>query len=268
VRRRAAIRAAGTIVAAGVTAAAAAGCGDGRSRAGEPVTVFAASSLGPAMEEIAGLHRIRAGEDVVVELASSSALAARVDAGEEADVLVAASRDWLDRLVGRGRIRAGSVFDAAGNALVIVAPAGAAFSFAVGDSGGLPGAFEGRLAVGDPEGAPFGGYARQSLERAGWWKALEARLVAAADAEAALGLVERGECAAGIVFASDALGSERVHVVERIPDDWHEDIVYAAGLVEGRALPGAERFLETLKSPEAAKILRKYGFRVPERVAP
>jgi len=249
-------------------AALAAGCGDDRPGAGEKIHVFAAASLAPAMEEIAGLHRIRTGDEVVLELASSSTLARRIEDGAEADVFVAASRDWLDRLVGRGRIRAGSVFDAAGNALVIVAPAAAPFSFTVGDSGGLAVAFEGRLAVGDPEGVPLGAYARQSLEHAGWWSALESRVVGAADARAALALVERAECAAGIVYASDALGSERVQVVERVPDDWHEDIVYAAGLVEGRSLPGAERFLETLRSPDAAKVLRKHGFRVPDRHRP
>jgi molybdate transport system substrate-binding protein len=89
------------------------------------------------------------------------------------------------------------------------------------------------------------------------------RVVNAADVRAALAMVERGECAAGIVYASDALGSDRVQVVERIPDEWHEPVVYPAALVEGRSLPAAQRFVETLRSPEAAKILSKHGFRVP-----
>jgi molybdate transport system substrate-binding protein len=255
-------------VIAAATAATATGCGDGTGGSGPAVAVYAAASLAPAMEEIAGLHRIRTGETVTTTFGSSAALARQIDAGAPADVFVPAGAAWMDRLVGRGRIRAGSVFELAGNALVIVAPATAPFAFALGDSVGLPDAFEGRLAIGDPADVPLGAYARQSLERAGWWTALEPRVVGAADARAALELVERGECAAGIVYASDALGSGRVRVVERIPDEWHDVIVYPAGLVEGRTLPGAERFLETLRTPEAAKVLGKHGFRVAGRDGP
>lgn len=260
--RAACVRAAAAAVIAAAAATTGTGCGDGGAGSGPAVAVYAATSLAPALEEIAGLHRIRTGGTVTVTFASSAALARRIDAGAPADVFLPAGAEWMDRLVGRGRIRAGSVFELAGNAMVIVAPAAAPFPFAVGDSVGLPDAFEGRLAIGDPEEVPLGAHARQSLERAGWWTALEPRVVGAADSRAALALVERGECAAGIVYASDALGSERVRVVERIPDEWHDVIVYPAGLVEGRTLPGAERFLETLRSPEAASILRKHGFRV------
>jgi molybdate transport system substrate-binding protein len=273
VRRREAGGGAAAAVAAAAVAAeaiavgaiallAAAGCGDANGRGAPAVAVHAAPSLAAALEEIAGLHRIRTGDAVETAFGPSSVLAQRIDEGAQADVFLPAGTEWMDRLVGRGRIRAGSVVELAGNALVIVAPASAPFSFALGDSGGLPAAFEGHLAIGDPLAVQLGAYARQSLEHAGWWKALEPRLVGAADARAALELVERGECAAGIVYASDALGSERARVVERIPDEWHDPIVYPAGLVEGRSLPAAERFLDTLRSPEAARILRKHGFRV------
>jgi molybdate transport system substrate-binding protein len=259
-------RATATALAAAGLAAALAGCG--RETGPGPVAVFAASSLAPAIEEIAGLHRIRTGDEVTMTFAASSVLAARIDEGAPADVFVPAGAEWMDRLIGRGRIRAGSVFELAGNALVVVAPAGTAFSFALGDSGGLPAAFEGRLAIGDPPGATMGAHARQSLERAGWWKAMEPRLVTVPDVRAALAMVERGECAAGIVYASDAMGSDRVQVVERIPDDWHEPVLYPAALVDGRSLPAAARFVDTLRSPEAARILSRHGFRVPGAAPP
>lgn len=249
-----------------VLAAALAGCGDGGS-SGTRVTVYAAASLAPAMEEIAGVHRIRTGDDVATSFASSSVLAKQIDAGAPADVFVSANVGWMDWLVARGRIRAGSRFDLAGNALVIVAPAGAPFSFALADSGGLPAAFEGRIALGDPEHVPLGVYAKQALEHAGWWEKLQPRVVGAVDARAALALVERGECAAGIAYASDIAESDRVTVVERVPDEWHDAIVYPVGLVEGRALPAADRFRDTLRSPEVAKILAKHGFRLPPGAA-
>lgn len=254
-------------LAAAAAAAALPGCG-GDARTPVRVAVYAATSLAPAMEEIAGIHRIRTGDEVETRFASSSELARQIDAGAPADVFVSANEEWMEWLVGRGRIRPGSRFDLAGNALVIVAPAAAPFVFAVGDSGGLPAAFEGRIAMGDPDRVPLGEYAKQSLVHAGWWEALEPRIVRATDARAALALVERGECAAGIAYASDLTGAERVTVVERIPDDWHDPVEYAVGLVEGRALPGADRFMETLRSPDAARILRKHGFRVPVAVAP
>lgn len=243
-----------------------AGCGGPGERAGM-VTVYAAASLGPALEEIVGLHRDRTGEPVTAAFASSSVLAKQIDAGAEADLFVSADPAWTGWLAERGHLEPGRGFDLAENSLVIVAPAGEVFAFDPAAGRPLADAFRGRLALGDPDHVPAGVYAREALQHAGWWDALAPRVLGAADVRAALALVERRECEAGIVYASDAAGSGRVRVVAPIPDGWHEPIVYPVAVVAGHSRPELDRFLDTLRSPEAARILVAHGFRLP-RAAP
>jgi molybdate transport system substrate-binding protein len=187
-------------------------------------------------------------------------LARQIDAGAPVDVFLAASPQWMDWLEQRGRIERGTRRVIARGALVLVAPKGRAFPFDPAGDTPLPQAFEGRLALADPEHVPLGAYAKQALDHAGWWTALASRVVGAGDARAALLLVESGECAAGIVYATDARGSERVDVVAPIPAAWHDEVVYPGALVAGRATPAARRFLDYLSTPPSLDVLRRHGF--------
>ena len=62
----------------------------------------------------------------------------------------------------------------------------------------------------------------------------------------ALAFVERGECPAGIVYATDAAISEKVEVLEKFPPDTHRPIVYPS---RWSGMPGPRRslFSNTLK---------------------
>ena len=73
---------------------------------------------------------------------------------------------------------------------------------------------------------------------------------------AALVLVERGECAAGIVYATDARASSAVEVVAGIPSS----VTYSGAIVAG-SRAGAD-FLDTLRSSAAADVFRRLGFEV------
>ena len=121
-------------------------------------------------------------------------------------------------------------------------------------------AFPGRLALGDPDHVPAGQYARQALEALGWWPALKSRIAPAPDVRAALVYVERGECAAGLVYATDAAQSDRVITLATVPDSLHRPIVYPAAIVKGRASAQTRNLLAFFSSDTAASIFRKHGF--------
>lgn len=233
-----------------------AGCGNGSER--NEVVLFAAASLAPALDEIAADFESRRDVTVRRNYASSSTLAKQIAAGAPADVFVSANPRWVDWLEERGRVREDGRRDLVGNSLVIVAPAGRTFVFDVGEGRSLGAAFRGRLSLGDPDHVPAGEYARAALVHAGWWDELAPRVVPASDARAALALVERGACGAGIVYASDAANSRAVELVARIPESWHPPIVYPAALVAGAGGLAAE-FLAALES--GADVYRRHGFR-------
>ena len=77
----------------------------------------------------------------------------------------------------------------------------------------------------------------------------------------ALAFVERGECGAGIVYASDARISRKVDVLATFPAHTHAPIVYPFALVKN-ARPEAVAFLRYLRTPQAAAVFRRHGFSV------
>lgn len=246
------------LVAAATLHLAAAGPGTDESSPGDPaLTLFAAASLTSALTEIlprAGFPEMR------LSFAGSSALARQIDAGAPADLFVSANQRWMDYLQERGRIDGETRFDLLANRLVVVTPAGSGLEVEPRPGFDLAGAFRGRLAVGDPDHVPAGIYARQALQALGWWPALEHRLAPAPDVRAALLYVERGECEAGVVYATDAAVSRRVRIAAELADSLHAPIRYPAAVVAGRDSPAVRRLVRRLRSHEAGEVFRRHGF--------
>ena len=226
-----------------------------------PARVYAAASLTVALTEIAALWQRADHPAPLLVFAGSATLARQLRAGAPADIFVSADAAWMDELARDGRVDAATRVDLLGNALVLVAAGAAPFRVELRPGFPLAQAFNGRLCTGEPGVVPLGTYAREALQWLGAWKALEPRLVRTEDARAALALVERGHCAAGIVYATDAAGSRRVHTVATFPDTAHREIVYPMALLRGATSEGRS-FFAFLREPPAAAVFRRHGFRV------
>jgi molybdate transport system substrate-binding protein len=119
------------------------------------------------------------------------------------------------------------------------------------------------LCTGEPGVVPVGRYAQQSLQALGWWQALQGRIVGSDDVRAALAFVEQGECAAGIVYATDAAISTKVEVIAVFPSATHQPIVYPFALVRGAGAESQALLGFLTSSPAADRIFRHYGFTRP-----
>ncbi len=234
--------------------------GAAAAQAEEAVRVFAAASLTNALTEI-GARWVAAGHPKPsLAFGASSTLAKQVEAGAPADVFASADLGWMDYLDDRALVDPGTRANLLGNTLVLIAPKGRTFPVEMKPGADLAGAFAGKLCTGEPGVVPVGIYAKQALESLGWWAPLKGRIVGTDDVRTALAFVERGECPAGIVYATDAAVSDKVEVVARFPEGSHKPIVYPFAVVKGgRAEAGA--FLEFVKSsPEAAATFDRLGF--------
>lgn len=227
-----------------------------------PLTVFAAASLRAVADDAAAAWGAAHHREVRVSYGASSTLARQIDAGAGADVMLSANPSWLDWLEERGRLAPGTRRVFAENSLVLVAPAAHPFRWAPGER--LATAFEGKIALGDPAHVPVGVYAKQALIRLGAWDVLEGRVVAAANAGAALRFVTDGGAPAGIVYRTDALVAKgAVRVVAALPGDLHEPIRYAGAGTAGGDVGAAESLLDWLAGPEGQAVLARYGFAPP-----
>ncbi len=246
-----------------------------------PATVFAAASLTDALRALAAEWQARGNTAPRLSFAASSALARQVEQGAPADLFMSADEAWMDYVQQRGLIVEATRASPVGNALVLVAPAGArdaAAQAGARDAATPAGQTQpvtlergtdlaallppgGRIATGDPAHVPVGRYAEAALRWMGQWDALAPRLARADNVRAALLLVERGEAPLGIVYATDAAASRRVQVVGTFPPGSHPAVTYPFALLrraEGNAQ--ARGFLAFVAGPEAAPTWQRLGF--------
>jgi molybdate transport system substrate-binding protein len=240
----------------------AAGCGrsDAEAERAETLSIYAAASTTDLLTAIADAFERRTGTRVDCNFASSSTLARQIEHGARADVYISANPRWMDHLERLGAIEAGSRFDWLTNELVLVAPADDTFEVEMRADFFLAGAFEGPLAIGNPDHVPAGIYAKQALVALDWWPRLEDRIIPTVDVRAALRLVELGEASAGIVYASDARASDRVTILASFPTAMHDPICYPAAVCRD-AGPDATAFITFLQSTACDALITEHGFR-------
>lgn len=231
------------------------------SIADQKITVYAAASLTNAIGEIATQYEKEQAVKVVGSYAASSSLAKQIENGAPADVFISADLKWMNYLQDKSKIAVDTRKHLLNNKLVLIAPKGQGFKVQTDKSFDLSKAFEGRLCTGDLESVPVGIYAKQSLMSLNWWSGIKTRIVGTQDVRAALAFVERGECAAGIVYETDAKISSKTEIVATLPSESHDPIVYPVAVVTG-AKPEAKAFVDYLSSPQAGNIFLKYGFSI------
>jgi molybdate transport system substrate-binding protein len=233
------------------------------AHAGDTITVFAAASLTDALDAINKRYQTVHPVVLHVSYASSGTLARQIDAGAPADIFASADRKWVDYLTLHGHTEAGSRYELLGNTLVLIAPKSGPSPAPVRFDRGFDfgGAFKGKLCTGETGSVPAGIYARQALQYYGWWDASRGRIVGTEDVRGALAFVERGDCALGIVYRTDALVSDKVAIVGTFPEASHDPIVYPFTLIPGASL-AARQYFRYLQGDAARAIFMQYGFTV------
>jgi molybdate transport system substrate-binding protein len=229
-----------------------------------PLRVLAASSLTEAVTAAADAWAATGHPRPQLVFAGSPALARQVLAGAPAGIFISADSEWMDTAEQAGAIVPGSRRTIAGNRLVLVVPAADKRRVRLGkvfDLAGFVGA--GRWTTGDPDSVPVGRYARAALTTLGAWSAALPKLARAENVRVALAYVERGDAAAGIVYATDARASARVAVAGLFPANSHPAITYPAALAKAGADAEARDFLAFLTGRQGRAILKAQGFTTP-----
>ena len=229
----------------------------------DKLVVFAASSLTEALTEVSKAYAKTGKPKPVLSFAASSALARQIESGAPAALFASADEEWMDYLATRNLVVANTRASFLGNTLVLVAPADRPLKATIGPGFPLAVALgSGKLSLADPMSVPAGKYGKAALENLGVWASVEANVVRGDNVRNALAFVERGEAAAGIVYATDAALTKKVVVVGTFPESSHEPISYPLAVLAGHDTPAARAFRDFLLGAEAKAVYRKYGFAV------
>ena len=121
-----------------------------------------------------------------------------------------------------------------------------------------------RLAIANPEHAPYGRAAREVLEQRGLWSAVQDKLALGDNAAQAAQFAVSGAAQAGLIPLSLArapeLAARGAYVT--LPENWHTPLRQTLVLVKG-AGPTARAFAAFLRGPQAREILARNGFGLP-----
>uniref|UniRef100_UPI0040472CC6 molybdate ABC transporter substrate-binding protein n=1 Tax=Vibrio anguillarum TaxID=55601 RepID=UPI0040472CC6 len=228
----------------------------------EKITVYAASSMTNAVNELIAAYQPKQPLDIVPVYAGSSALARQIEQGAPADIFISANDNWVTHLLNKNIVTSDKVTLLAGNQLVLIAPQSSKLnSLVVNDVAAWLDALNGsRLAIGNIMAVPVGMYAKEALEKLKVWSSLAPMLAQTNNVRLALALVERQEAALGIVYKTDALMSNKVKVVHEFDSSLHSAIHYP--LVQLTERDTVNQFMLFLRSDQAKSILQNYGFSV------
>ena len=221
------------------------------------LTIFAASSVGPSIEEIAdGFGRLK-NLKIRISIASSSVLARQIEKGAPADIFISADRRWIRYLKDRGRLSDRNVSPVATNRLVV-----AALVDRVPTEQGAARALlknpDAWIAIGDPALSPLGAYTMEALRAMKIEAQLSGRLAFAADARATLAFLQTGGAPLAILYESDARSARDLEIVARLDPLLHRPIVYFAAAIRDSRQTAA--LLDYLTKPAAQRVLAARGF--------
>jgi molybdate transport system substrate-binding protein len=229
------------------------------------VTVFAASSLQDAFEELAEQAEERGLGTVIHNFGGSQMLAGQLGQGARPDVFASADVKNMELSFSSGAVVTGTQTVLATNRLTVVVP-GEGTKVTTLKELTMPGV---KVVLADPS-VPVGSYSLQALERLSTDAALGGdfmdRVLANVvsrenNVRQVLAKVELGEADAGIVYTTDARSAGAS--VGRVEIEDRYNVIaryYIAPVKDGPNPQGAARFIEYVLSEERQQTLAKYGF--------
>ncbi len=227
--------------------------------------VAAAADVEPAFVELGRrfTEKSASRRQVVFSLASSSVLAKQVEQGAPFDLFAAANAELIEHLAQSGYIVRASVRPYARGRLILWTSAKETVDTAPPASAG--GAIAGlrspryrRIAIANPEHAPYGQAAVQALRAAGLFDELRPRLIYGENIRQAHQYVATGN--ADVVIGALSLAKDAGGSYTLVPEALYAPLVQVLGIVKGGDEAGAAQFLDLIFSAEGQAILQRHGF--------
>lgn len=239
----------------------------GHSLAGEKITIAAAADLKFAMEEIvASFRKTHPDDQVDAVYGSSGMFHTQIRQGAPFDLFFSADIAFPQRLAVEG-LAASAVRPYARGRLVLWSISRDASRMTMAD---LADTSLKKIAIANPQHAPYGQRAEQALRAAGLWDKVKDRLILGENIAQTAQFVHTGNAEVGLIALSLALSkvltSKGSYAL--IPDTLHEPL--EQGFIVTRRAAGnplARKFADFFDSAEARRVMIRYGFVLPGEAA-
>ncbi len=224
--------------------------------------VAAASDLTLAFEEIGKEFEAVNKTKVIFSFGSTGLLTRQIENGAPMDVFAAASVDFIDQLDQKGLVIPGTKAIYARGRIILWTTKER--NLVIEDIKDLTRAEVQRIAIANPDHAPYGVAAREALQSAGIWEAVQPKLVYGENIRQTLQFAETGNVEVAIVALS--LAQQGTGQWTLVPESLHRPINQALAVIKGTKNEKAARdFSSFVSGPQGQAILAKYGFEKPEK---
>ncbi len=224
--------------------------------------IAAAADLKFALDELAARYEKDSGTKINVTYGSSGDFFSQIQNGAPFDVFLSADSEYPRKLEAAGFAEPGTLYEYAIGRIVIWMPQSSGVDLMRLGWKSLLDARVEKIAIANPEHAPYGRAAVAALRRAGIYEQVRAKLVYGENISQAAQFVDSGNAQAGILAFSLAL-SPPMKDGKRwdIPADMYPRMAQAAVIMKSaRDKEAARGFLAFLKSEGGRQIFGKYGF--------
>jgi molybdate transport system substrate-binding protein len=229
---------------------------------GKEIRIAAAADLKFAMTEMAAEFEKQTGTSVKVSYGSSGNFFSQIQNGAPFDIFFSADIDYPKKLEAAGLAEPGTLYEyAMGRIVIWMSPDAKVDAARLGWPILLDASVQ-KIAIANPDHAPYGRAAVAALEKAGIYESVKAKLVYGENISQAAQFVQSGNAQAGIIALSLAV-SPAMKDGKRweIPADMHPAIVQGAIVLKnGKNKEAALAFLNYAKGEKGRATLAKYGF--------
>lgn len=227
------------------------------------LTVAAAADLVNAFKEIGDLYEKNTGHKVKLIFSSSGTAREQIANGAPYDVYASANIKFVDDLIEKDRIIADTKELYAIGRVGVATTVGSPLQVKeVNDL--LKPEFK-KIAMANPEHAPYGLAAKQALESLGLWEELKDKMVYGKDIQDTLTLVKSGNVEAGFISLSVVKKDEVNFLL--IDDKLHKPLKQAMAVVKGTKREDEARdFIKFVNGEQGREIMKKYGFVLPTEI--
>ena len=235
------------------------------NRASE-ITVAAAADLSVALKEVAANFEKQTGTHVKLSFGSSGGLTQQIENGAPFDVFLSADMDYPRELISRGDADGASLCRYAVGKLVLWAPADSPLDVQHMGLNVLIDASVKKIAIANPQHAPYGRAAVAALKHVGLYDQVAGRLVLGENVSQAAQFVESGNAQVGFVALAHVIAPAMKGKGKywEIPEGAYPALDQGAViLAHSQHKREAARFLQYIKSKDVAGVLQRYGFTVP-----
>lgn len=253
-----ALRSAGLAILAAIIAVSA----PGTARAGE-ATVAVATNFAEVIDELETMFEAATGHALTVTTGSTGKLYAQIKNGAPFDVFLAADQARPQRLEAEGDAVPGSRFTYATGQIVLWSPdpdAVATHGVATLKMGDFD-----NIAIANPDLAPYGLAAKQTLLHYGLWDDLSDRLVMGQNIGQTFSMVATENAPLGFVAKSYVLSprNDQPGSLWDVPTDSYEPIRQDAVILKRAAKNAAAlAFADFLRSDTARAVIERFGYAV------